>query len=182
MKIRLLACVSRNYGLGMKDGSLLFNIKGDMSNFKKCTEGTICIQGMKTFQSILSMRGAPLPRRINVILSRNEEYIPQHGEIVFNNVDSILKGIKTMNEDDKDISIIGGSEVYSLMMEHIDEIILTHVSQDVEETEIFYPMELQESLNFIPVHEEEHFDEDSNLAYKFVTYRKKEDVIERSED
>lgn len=156
----------------MKDGSLLFNIKGDMKHFKKCTKGTICISGRRTFDSITSMLGRPLPERINVVLSMNTNYEKKFDEFVFHDIESILKGIKTMNENDKDISVIGGGKVYSELLPFVDEVILTHVAQDVEEAEIFYPISLQNKLGFKPIHEEEHFDEESNLAYKFITYKK----------
>lgn len=171
MTISLIACVSKNYALGNKQ-ELIFNIKEDLQRFQRLTTGGIVIMGMKTFDSIIAMRGKPLSNRVNVVLTHNKKYKPRFNEFVFHDIDSILKGIKTMGENDKKVFVIGGSEIYTLFLPHVSEIELTIVDKHIDEADTFYNMELQESLGFTPVEAEDRYCENTDLTYKFVRYTK----------
>lgn len=158
-------------GLGIDD-KLLFEIKNDLLNFQKLTKGGIVICGRKTFDSIIKRNGKPLSDRINVLLTRNKKYRQQFNEFVFHDIDSILKGIKTMGENDKDVYIIGGEQIYKLFLPYVDEVILTHVDKYVEEANVFYPMELQNELGFIKSSEEEYYSDKYDCSYTFTRYVK----------
>lgn len=169
--IRLIACVSKNMGLGVED-KLLFEIKDDLRRFQQLTKGNIVICGRKTFDSIIKRNGKPLSNRVTVVLTRNKKYEQQFNEFVFHDVDHILKGIKTMNDKDKDVYIIGGSEIYSIMLPYCDEILLTIVDKHVEEVDTFYPMSLQEELGFEAVESEEYYSDKYDCKYNFTRYIK----------
>lgn len=172
MSISLIACVSKNYALGNKQ-DLIFNIKEDLQRFQKLTSGgNIVIMGMKTFDSIIEMNGKPLSDRVNVVLTRNKKYKQRFNEFVFHDIDSILKGIKTMGENDKQVFVIGGGEVYSLMLPYCNEVLLTVVDQHVDKADTFYPMELQESLGFIKTDGESYYSDKYNCSYAFTRYIK----------
>src|SRR5690606_12592725 len=146
--------------------------KDDLRFFKEKTQGQICVFGRKTFESIIEMNGKPLPNRINVVLTRDDSYTPRHGEFVFHSVEQILRHHATMTEGDKKVMICGGSEVYRAFLPYASTIHLTHVNKHVEDAEVFYPLDLQDLCNFTPVEEEEHYSEEYDCFYKFVTYKK----------
>lgn len=173
-KITLIACIDKVGNLGYKN-ELLFQIKEDMQRFKEYTTGNIVVAGLPTFNSIISMTGRPLSDRTNVVLTRNQSYVPQFNEFVFHDVESILKGIKTMNSVDKEVFIIGGGITYKTFLPFADQVILTVVDTVAEKSDAKYPLELQNQLNFKIEHYEKHFSEKYNCEYSFRTYVKQND-------
>lgn len=137
--------------------------------------GNTTVFGRKSFEEIVKMHGRGLKGRINVVLSKSGEYVSKHGEIVFNDAQKIVKHHETNTDNDKKIMICGGERVYEEFLPYADEIILTHVNKHVENVDTFYPIELQESLGFIPVEESElMYDELEDVYYRFVKYSKNE--------
>ena len=53
------------------EGKLLWHIPEDMKRFKELTMGHPVIMGRKTFESIVSYIGKPLPGRTNIVVTRN---------------------------------------------------------------------------------------------------------------
>lgn len=183
MTIILIAAISANSGLGKSNGDLLFHIKEDMKNFQDYTEGQLCVFGRKTFESIVHQTGGALKKRTSIVLTSDVNYESKYGEIAYTSIDTIINHHKTMGDKDKKVFICGGSEIYSLFMEFADQIILTHINKHVEESEIFYPMSLQDSYNFVPIEEsEEYYTEKYDAYYKFVRYTRARDITEGGVD
>lgn len=72
----IVVAACRNNGIG-KDGKLPWSLPGDMAQFKRVTSQTVdqtkqnaVIMGRLTWNSIPD-KFRPLPKRLNVILSRN---------------------------------------------------------------------------------------------------------------
>lgn len=170
MTISIIAAISSNSGLGYK-GNLLFNIKEDLQHFQKETMGHNAIFGRKSFEEITRIHGKGLSGRTNIVLTRNTEYVPKHGEFVFNSINRIISHHETNTDMDKKIVFCGGESVYRDSLPFADEVILTHVNKHVEDVDAWYPMELQEALNFQPVETSEDFySEKYDAYYKFVRY------------
>ena len=55
-----------------KDNNIPWKCKRDLIDFKKATTDNIVIMGRKTFESIGSK---PLPNRINIVVSMNDDYV-----------------------------------------------------------------------------------------------------------
>ena len=51
MKFKIIACINNNNVLG-KDNSLIYNIKNDLSNFKRITMDGVVVMGRKTWESL----------------------------------------------------------------------------------------------------------------------------------
>ena len=71
-----IAAVSLNWGIG-KGGDLLFHIKEDMQRFRALTSGGTVIMGRKTLESMPG--GNPLPKRRNIVITRNPGF--SHGGV-----------------------------------------------------------------------------------------------------
>lgn len=150
-----------------------------MQHFQNETKGHHVVFGRKSFEEIIRIHGKGLSGRSNIVLTQNSDYVPEHGEFVFNSIDKIISHHKTNSSDDKKIMICGGSSIYREFLPFADEILLTHINKHVEEADTFYPMQQQIDFGFIPVEEsEEFYTEKYDAYYKFVRYVKGETTEE----
>lgn len=105
MAIIIIVAVGTNGVMG-KAGKLPWGkpIPADMKHFRKHTLCNTVVMGRKTWESI----GAkPLPGRINIVLTRNENFIA-NGAHVASNVSTILEIAQ-----EQDVFVIGGSQIYA---------------------------------------------------------------------
>lgn len=131
MIISQIVAVSENGVIG-KDGKLPWKLSADLKRFKYYTTGKAIIMGRKTFESI----GHILPDRINIILSRQEDYQPDK-TIVFKNISDALNFVA--NNDIEEVFIIGGADIYEQTIDITDRIYLTKVHTEIEDGNAFYP-------------------------------------------
>ena len=101
--MNLIACISKNYGIGYKD-KLLFNIPDDMKHFRDITTNNIVVMGRKTLFTFKNKE--PLPNRINIILTKNiklqEEYNNYKDIFFTEDKDSTLKLINILKKQYND--------------------------------------------------------------------------------
>lgn len=143
----IIAAMDTDRGLG-KDNDLAWRIPADMAWFKAHTmtpseEGKInaCIMGRKTWES-LPDSFKPLPGRLNVVLTSNENYplpgpaaddsaIGTSGVIRAGSLDEALGLLSESELADQlsEIFVIGGAQLYETAMQHpaLDRLILTYV-------------------------------------------------------
>lgn len=125
--IRMIAAVSFNGIIG-KNNTLPWVGKypEDMKYFRTSTVDSTIIYGRNTFESFGSK---PLPKRRNILVSRNKELATDSLE-VFESLDQAIAA----TEKDKDVWLIGGASLYRDGMKFAQEIHLTiipeHVSGD----------------------------------------------------
>lgn len=94
-----------------KDNVIPWKCKDDLQEFKQATTDNIVIMGRKTFESIGSK---PLPNRINIVVSMNDNYVITQRENNTNtdlyfctSLETALKICETYKN--KDVFIIGGA-------------------------------------------------------------------------
>lgn len=116
LEFTILACVSENWGIGLKN-DLLFRIPRDLQRFKTLTLGQNVIMGRRTFESI----GKFLPNRNNYILSRSGA-IPNL-ETLFDKLDRSRKNF-----------VIGGGKIFEefLPITTRAEITLVHETREAD--------------------------------------------------
>ncbi|MEA3355109.1 MAG: dihydrofolate reductase [Patescibacteria group bacterium] len=121
-KISIIVAHDDKLGIGRKN-KIPWYISEDFKHFKKITINHPIIMGRKTFESI----GKPLPRRSNIIITRNPNYIPTP-EWGCKSVNSLNKAIKLAKSiDNQEIFIIGGAEVYRQTLPLADKLYITHI-------------------------------------------------------
>jgi len=120
----IVAMQKNTKGIGFENG-LPWRVAGDLANFKKHTEGNIVIMGRKTFESLPN--GA-LPNRLNIVVSRDENYAAGVGAWTFHNIEEALEYCEFhMGNSGQDVFIIGGAEIYAQTDHIVDEKIITVV-------------------------------------------------------
>ena len=104
MKISLIVAMSKNRVIG-KDGGIPWRLSDDQKNFRKVTMGHPIIMGRKTHESI----GRPLDGRLNIVLTRDENYEAEGCRVVH----SLDEAIDTSG-DTTEVFIIGGEAIYEM--------------------------------------------------------------------
>ncbi|TXC71871.1 dihydrofolate reductase [Sphingomonas ginsenosidivorax] len=135
-----------------RDGQLPWRLPADLKRFKALTMGKPMIMGRKTFESFPS----PLPGRRHIVLTRGDW--TADGAEVAHSVDAAL----AMAGDD--VAVIGGAEIFALMLPYADRIELTEVHGEPE-GDVVVPA----FTGWTEVAREDHPAEGERPAYSFVT-------------
>ncbi|MBR6013871.1 MAG: 2-amino-4-hydroxy-6-hydroxymethyldihydropteridine diphosphokinase [Selenomonadaceae bacterium] len=128
-KIKFVACVDKNFGLGYKN-NLLFKIPADMKNFRELTLNHTIIYGRKTLQTFPDKK--ILDSRRNIILSRTLKNV-EGAEVV----ESVEKLFEILRADEKNF-VIGGEKIFSELLPYAEEIFLTVVDEE-KISDVFFP-------------------------------------------
>jgi len=144
--------MTRNRVIG-KNNSLPWHIPEDLKNFKEVTLNKTVVMGRKTFDSIVSMIGKPLPNRKNIVLSRSMQ--PQEGVEVCS-----IQQILDLKED---AFIIGGASIYKQFLPYVDRMYISWIKKDYEGDSLFPEF----SLDNFKVIEKKDFEE-----FEFVIYER----------
>lgn len=161
-RLAILAAVSANHVIGLNN-SLPWHLPADLKHFKQLTTGHIVVMGRRTFDSI----GKPLPDRINVVLSRQCDFdVP--GIITVRSIQEVLDHF---TNDDRQIFVIGGAEIYRQTLPLCQRLYLTEIQQDFT-GDTFFPE--YDRNSWLEVSREIHHTTDENsLEYHFVVLDRK---------
>jgi dihydrofolate reductase len=161
--ISCIVAAAKNNVIG-KDNDIPWYLPADLKYFKKRTLNHHIIMGRNCYESI----GRPLPKRTNVILTRNPFYIST-GCIIAHNVEEALE--IAFENGETEAFIIGGGKIYEQTIDLWDRLYLTNVDLEVK-GDVFFP-----ELNMDHWEEtfsEAHLADEKNLHnYTFKTYHKK---------
>lgn len=153
--ITLIAAISKNNCIG-RDNDLPWHIPEDLQHFKDQTKGKIVVMGRKTWESIPE-KYRPLPKRTNVVISRNPDYVVPEGVFLFTDLEEAFDHFK-----DQEIMVAGGGQIYTMSIPHADVLDITHVDQEIEDGHAFFP-----EIDMSVWKEVERVDRD---GYSFVRY------------
>lgn len=121
-KISIIVAVAENGVIGT-GGTMPWHISEDFRHFKAVTLGHSVVMGRKTYESI----GRPLPRRRNIVITRNPELRIEGCEKA-----PSLEGALAMCEGEEEVFVIGGGEIYRQAMPLAHKLYITHVGVSVE--------------------------------------------------
>ena len=133
--VAVVVAIGKNRELG-KEGKLVWHIPADIQRFRDLTRGHPLIMGRKTFESILSYRGSPLPDRTNIVITRDKNW-HYDGVIVTHSLAEALEKARPL--DTQEIHIGGGAEIYKEAMPLIDKLYLTLIDAEAEADTFFPP-------------------------------------------
>lgn len=131
MILSLIAAISSNSCIG-NNGTLPWDLPEDMAHFRNMTKGKPVIMGRKTWESIPE-KHRPLPKRTNVIITRQTDYPAPEGVLVFDTIDAAIDSQQNAEE----VMIIGGTQIYEQTIDCADRLYITHVDQHVDGDSFF---------------------------------------------
>jgi len=155
-----VVALSNNNVIGV-DNDLPWNLKTDLSHFKKYTTNKIIVMGRKTYESI----GRPLPNRVNYIVSNTIKDLD--GASIFKSTEEALESAKEVCDKDNnydEIVIIGGGYLFRDTLSISNKLVLTNVDCDIE-GDVFYP---EINLDEWKEIKSENFKKDLDNDYDFV--------------
>lgn len=121
-RLKAVVAMASNRIIG-KDGDLPWRLSEDLKWFKKMTLGFPIVMGRKTMESL----GRPLPKRRNIVISRNLESVAEGFELVRSCREAVA-----LLACEEQASIIGGAQIYGEMIPLCDEVLLSYVFHPYE--------------------------------------------------
>ncbi len=165
MILSLIAALDRHRAIG-KGNDLPWRLPDDLKRFKALTLGKPVLMGRKTAESL----GRALPGRTNLVLTRSDA-IPFEGMRVVHSVEAAIEVARS--EGAEELCVIGGGEIYALMLPIADRLHLTHVDANVIDAEAFFPA-FDASQWDVASRQRHRSDEKHVHAFEFVDYIRKE--------
>ncbi|MDQ3141537.1 MAG: dihydrofolate reductase [Bacteroidota bacterium] len=159
MIISAVVAMSPDRVIGLNN-QIPWYLPADLKFFKKQTTGHHILMGRKCYDSI----GKPLPNRTNIIVTRDPYFIVSNCLIAH----SLEEGIYiAKSNEENELMIIGGGEIYQLAMPFISKIYLTIVDYSGIGDVFFPPIDF-EGWKIIS---EEHHEKDvkNTMNYTFQT-------------
>jgi dihydrofolate reductase len=131
MNITLVVAASENNAIGLNN-QLLWHLPKDMRFFKNTTWGMPILMGRKTFES---MGSKPLNGRLNIIITRNKNWVNEDVTVVHTMEEATSLATKfSYNE----LLVIGGGEIYEMALPLAQKIWLTRVHTTIE-GDVYFP-------------------------------------------
>lgn len=145
-------------GIIGKNNHLPWHLPKDLKHFKETTLNQAILMGRVTFEG---MNKRLLPNRETLILTTQSDYQVE-GATVVNNVEDILNWY---NNQDKNLYVVGGSQVYKLFEPYIDELVVIQVQAEVD-GDTYFPKDFDFS-EFSLVSSED-YEKDEQNKFDFV--------------
>lgn len=147
-----VVAMSADRAIGL-NGTMPWKLPEDLKLFKRLTLGHPILMGRKTWDSL----GRPLPGRQNIVLTKDPHFAAP-GAVVIHDI-AELQNIELQSND---IMVIGGAQIYKLMLPHMQGIYVSEVVGDWP-ADTYFP----EFKNHFPHREElEQFDGFVSTLYK----------------
>ena len=161
MQVSLIAAMDRHHGIG-RDNDLPWRLPDDLKRFKALTLGKPILMGRKTAESL----GRALPGRRNLVLTRS-------GRVPFEGMQAVAlveEALAVAREDRAaELCVIGGAEIYALMLPIATHLYMTHVDTVVEGADAFFP-QFDMSQWKVIAREPHTADAKHACAFEFVDY------------
>jgi dihydrofolate reductase len=162
MIISTIVATAHNNVIGANN-NIPWYLPADLQYFKKITLNHHIIMGRNCYESI----GKPLPKRTNIIVTRDAFFISSNC-LIARSIDEALSLANENNEEE--VFIIGGGQIYDQTQELWDKIYLTEVDLVVKGDVYFPTINLNE---WQVISEENHSkDEKNEYNYSFKVYKR----------
>jgi dihydrofolate reductase len=129
LPLALVCAMARNRVIGRANG-IPWDLPEDRKHFRALTVGHSIIMGRATWDSL----GKPLPKRHNIVVSR-QPTLALHGADV---VPNLQRAIELAREQDSEPRVIGGGQLYLEALPLATRIYLTVLDDDYN-GETFFP-------------------------------------------
>ena len=155
-RVTLVVARATNGVIG-RDGTLPWRISADLKRFKRLTMGSVMIMGRRTFDSLPGL----LPGRRHIVLTRDRQWSAEGAEVAH----SVEGALSLAGEEP--VSVIGGAEIFELLLPYADRLELTEVMGDIPGDTVM--ADPRAGGSWREVAREDHAAEGDTPAFSFVT-------------
>lgn len=124
-KVKMIWAQDLEGKLGSGD-AMLWHVPADFTHFKRSTLGFPIIMGRKSWEALGA--SAPLPKRRNIVISRNPNFIAEGGEVA----SSLEAALENAASNEEIVWIVGGSTVYEAALPYADELVVSYLDLNVD--------------------------------------------------
>ena len=117
-----------------KGGKIPWHLPEDLKRFKEITMSYPIIMGRKTHESI----GKILKGRTNIIISRDENYIPLETSEPVYVATSLSSALEIAFQINENVFVIGGEQIYKMAMPFADRMYLSFLNTE-EDGDVYFP-------------------------------------------
>lgn len=122
ININMIVAVARHHVIG-SEGRIPWHFPEDLAYFKRLTTSHVLLMGRRTYEEI----GAPLPDRLNLVISRHRHFSGQNLYTMPTPEDAIAFA-QTVRFS-PEVFLCGGQEIYQWGMRHANRIYLTEIDR-----------------------------------------------------
>lgn len=125
--ISLIVAAADNGVIGRRGvHNLLWHQRADQRYFRELTMGHPMIMGRTTFETFAK----PLPGRLHIIITRDQDYRVPEGCVVVHSIDEALQAARATGTDE--VFVIGGASIYEQALPLANKIYLTRIHAQPE--------------------------------------------------
>ncbi|MDX8386971.1 MAG: dihydrofolate reductase [Ghiorsea sp.] len=146
------------------DNQMPWHLPADMAWFREHTLGKSILMGRKTFDSI----GKPLPKRRNLILSRQKDLTIEGCEVVHDLAEV------AQSFEGEELMVMGGAEIYALAMPFAQRLYCTNIQTSFEGDAWFPEMDMSAWQR--TTKQQHQPDEKNKYPYQFEIYQRNEKI------
>ena len=158
--MNMIAAVDSNWAIGNKN-KLLISIPADMKMFRQETTGKVVVMGRKTLESLPG--GKPLPKRTNIVLTRDENF-QKDGCIILHSIEELLE-----KYGQEDLMVMGGAEIYTKLLPYCDTCYITEIDREFEADKHIPNVSADPAFEKVWESEEQV---ENGISYRFVEYKR----------
>ncbi|MDD2509571.1 MAG: dihydrofolate reductase [Syntrophomonas sp.] len=159
--MKAIVAVDLNWGIGYR-GNLLQRIPEDMKFFQQMTLGKILIMGRETFESLPGKE--PLKDRINIVLSKNEEFNNEK-VIICRTLTELFMELKKYDLDN--VFVIGGESIYTQLLPYCTETYVTRIENTYEADKYFVNFDKIDDWELVSSSDLKNY---NNIQFRFLKY------------
>lgn len=154
--ITIVVARAQNGVIG-KGGKLPWHISADLKRFKQLTMGTVLVMGRRTFDSLPRL----LPGRRHIVLTRARDWSAPGAEVAHTVEEALALA------DGEPVSVIGGAEIFDLLLPMADRIELTEVLAEIDGDTLM--PDPRDRGRWRETASEDHLPAGSTPGFRFVT-------------
>lgn len=144
MSLTAVVAIARNGVIGLNN-TMPWHLPEDLRRFKRLTTGHPVLMGRKTYDSIVSQLGRPLPGRPHWVISRQADWAPAPEHALQVQVAGSLAeamAAAASAHPDQTLILVGGAQIYqqALADDLLETIELTLVAAEPD-GDAFFPLE-----------------------------------------
>lgn len=158
--MKLIVAADKNWAIG-KDNDLLCHLPGDLKYFKERTTGKTVVMGRKTLESLPG--GKPLPKRTNIVLTRDESF-EKEGCVIIHSIEELLE-----KYGQEDLMVMGGAEIYTKLLPYCDTCYITEIDKEFEADKHIPNVSADPSFEKVWESDEQI---ENGISYRFVEYKR----------